>query len=102
MRSRAWLGGQPRGLCSSEWRFRMSHEFKRDGSHLAYCPPVEKWDDWVELDPEAWPRRAEKHYSLVPTVCFNCESAFGLLAYVDKKTGGGAKFEGNSMHPGSP
>ena len=53
-------------------------DFKRDGSHLAYCPPVEKWDDWVELDPEAWPRRVEKHYQLVPTVCFNCESACGL------------------------
>ena len=37
-------------------------DFKRDGSHLAFCPPVEKWDDWVEYDPEAWPRRVEKHY----------------------------------------
>ena len=55
-------------------------EFKRDGSHLSYCPPVEKWDDWVEYDPEAWPRRVEKHYQLVPTICFNCESACGLLA----------------------
>src|SRR5207302_7580487 len=79
----------------------MSHDFKRDGSHLAYCPPVEKWDDWVELDPEAWPRRVEKHYQLVPTVCFNCESACGLLAYVDKETGQIAKFEGNPLHPAS-
>ena len=79
----------------------MSHDFKRDGSHLAYCPPVEKWDDWVELDPEAWPRRLEKHYQLVPTICFNCESACGLLAYVDKETGQVAKFEGNPMHPAS-
>src|SRR5436305_4230988 len=79
----------------------MSHEFKRDGSHLAYCPPVEKWDDWVELDPEAWPRRVERHYDLVPTICFNCESACGLLAYVDKATGKVAKFEGNPMHPAS-
>ena len=67
----------------------MSNDFKRDGSHLSYCPPVEKWDDWVELDPEAWPRRVEKHYDLVPTICFNCESACGLLAYVDKETGQG-------------
>ncbi len=58
-------------------------EFKRDRSHLSYCPPVEKWDDWVEYDAEAWPRRVEKHYQLVPTICFNCESACGLLAYVD-------------------
>ena len=62
-------------------------DFKRDGSHLSSYPPAEKWDDWVELDPEAWPRRVEKHYNLVPTVCFNCESACGLLAYVDRKRG---------------
>jgi anaerobic selenocysteine-containing dehydrogenase len=60
-------------------------EFKRDGSHLSSYPPVEKWDDWVELDPEAWPRRVEKHYNLVPTVCFNCESACGLLAYMSTR-----------------
>ncbi len=76
-------------------------DFKRDGSHLAYCPPVEKWDDWMELDPEAWPKRVEKHFDLVPTICFNCESACGLLAYVDKETGQVAKFEGNPMHPAS-
>ena len=76
-------------------------EFKRDGSHLSYCPPVEKWDDWVEYDAEAWPRRVQKHYQLVPTICFNCESACGLLAYVDKETGQVAKFEGNPKHPSS-
>jgi len=76
-------------------------DFKRDGSHLASFPPVEKWDDWVELDPEAWPRRVARHYELVPTICFNCESACGLLAYVDKETGKIAKFEGNPKHPAS-
>ncbi len=76
-------------------------DFKRDGSHLASCPPVEKWDDWVELDPDSWPKRVEKHYELVPTVCFNCESACGLLAYVDKASGDIKKFEGNPMHPAS-
>ena len=76
-------------------------EFKRDGSHLASYPPVEKWDDWVEYDADAWPRRIEKHYQLVPTICFNCESACGLLAYVDKETGQVAKFEGNPKHPAS-
>jgi anaerobic selenocysteine-containing dehydrogenase len=76
-------------------------DFKRDGSHLSYCPPVERWDDWVEFDAEAWPRRVEKHYQLVPTICFNCESACGLLAYVDKASGEVAKFEGNPMHPAS-
>ncbi|MGC2248603.1 MAG: molybdopterin-dependent oxidoreductase, partial [Terriglobales bacterium] len=76
-------------------------DFKRDGSHLAYCPPVEKWDDWVEYDPDKWPRRVEKHFQIVPTVCFNCESACGLLAYTNKETGKIEKFEGNPMHPAS-
>ena len=47
------------------------------------APPPDKWDDWVELDPTAWPTRVEKHYSLIPTICFNCESACGLVAYVE-------------------
>ena len=38
---------------------------------------------------------------LVPTTCFNCESACGLLAYVDRQTGQVRKFEGNPEHPGS-
>ncbi len=37
----------------------------------------------------------------MPTVCFNCESACGLLAYVDKTTLEVKKFEGNPVHPGS-
>jgi anaerobic selenocysteine-containing dehydrogenase len=37
----------------------------------------------------------------VPTTCFNCESACGLLAYVDKESGHVRKFEGNPAHPGS-
>jgi anaerobic selenocysteine-containing dehydrogenase len=76
-------------------------DFKRDGSNLSSYPPVEKWDDWVELDAGAWPRRVKRHYQLVPTICFNCESACGLLAYVDKETGQVAKFEGNPKHPSS-
>lgn len=76
-------------------------DFKRDGSHLVSCAPVEKWDDWVELDPHSWPKRVEKHYQLVPTICFNCESACGLLAYVNKATGKIDKFEGNPKHPAS-
>ncbi|HYO63214.1 MAG TPA: molybdopterin-dependent oxidoreductase [Pyrinomonadaceae bacterium] len=69
--------------------------------HLAAFPPKERWDDWVELDSRAWPRRAERRYMLVPTTCFNCESACGLLAYVDKDSLRVQKFEGNPEHPGS-
>src|SRR6266511_2840249 len=69
--------------------------------HLAAFPPKERWDDWVELDAKAWPRRVERRYLLVPTTCFNCESACGLLAYVDRDTLQVRKFEGNPEHPGS-
>ncbi|HLL74593.1 MAG TPA: molybdopterin-dependent oxidoreductase [Pyrinomonadaceae bacterium] len=69
--------------------------------HLAAFPPKERWDDWVELDSRAWPRREERRYMLVPTTCFNCESACGLLAYIDKDSLNVQKFEGNPEHPGS-
>jgi anaerobic selenocysteine-containing dehydrogenase len=69
--------------------------------HLAAHPPKERWTDWVELDSRAWPERVEKRYTLVPTTCFNCESACGLLAYVDRDTLQVRKFEGNPEHPGS-
>ena len=68
---------------------------------LAVGPPPELWDDWVELDPSAWPERRERHFTCVPTICFNCESACGLLGFVDKETGQIEKFEGNPVHPGS-
>ena len=68
---------------------------------LGAYPPRERWDDWVELDAKAWPKRVERHCMLVPTTCFNCESACGLLAYVDRETLEVRKFEGNPEHPGS-
>ncbi|MDJ0521253.1 MAG: molybdopterin-dependent oxidoreductase [Planctomycetota bacterium] len=68
---------------------------------LNVAPPPERWDDWTELDPDAWPERKTRQYRCVPTICFNCESACGLLAYVDKETGEIQKFEGNPVHPGS-
>ena len=70
-------------------------------SGLASYPPVERWDDWEEYDATAWPRKVKHRYSLIPTICFNCEAACGLLAYVDRDTGKIRKFEGNPMHPGS-
>jgi anaerobic selenocysteine-containing dehydrogenase len=69
--------------------------------HLSAFPPKESWDDWTELDSQAWPHRKERHYQLVPTTCFNCESACGLLAYIDKDTNQIQKFEGNPENPGS-
>ena len=69
-----------------------------NGPLRAYPDPNE-WHDHVELDANEWPKMVEKRYSLVPTTCFNCESACGLLAYVDKDTGQVSKFEGNPHHP---
>jgi anaerobic selenocysteine-containing dehydrogenase len=68
---------------------------------ISQYPPPEVWDDWVEWDGKEWPKRVARRYTLVPTVCFNCESACGLLAYVDKDTYEIRKFEGNPVHPGS-
>jgi anaerobic selenocysteine-containing dehydrogenase len=71
------------------------------GTSLAAFPPKERWDDWTELDSRAWPTRLERRYLLVPTTCFNCEAACGLLAYVDTDSLQVRKFEGNPEHPGS-
>jgi len=69
--------------------------------NLENFPSSDNWHHHMELDANAWPKRVEKNYSLVPTTCFNCESACGLLAYVDKESGQVAKLEGNPHHPGS-
>jgi anaerobic selenocysteine-containing dehydrogenase len=71
------------------------------GSALQSYPPPERWDDWREYDVKAWPRRVERRYMLVPTICFNCEAACGLLAYVDRDAMRVRKFEGNPLHPAS-
>ncbi|HLU38945.1 MAG TPA: molybdopterin-dependent oxidoreductase, partial [Planctomycetota bacterium] len=68
---------------------------------LESFPPPERWDHWEEFDAQAWPRRVKRAYQLVPTVCFNCEAACGLVAYVDKETRRIRKLEGNPYHPGS-
>ena len=58
----------------------MTIERLTPGSGLQAFPPADRWDDWREYDPQEWPRRVEKRYLLVPTICFNCEAACGLLA----------------------
>src|SRR5260370_5904774 len=71
----------------------------KDG--LASFPPADRWHDWTEFAAAEWPRKVEKHSSLVPTICFNCEAACGLVAYIDKEKTKIQKFEGNPGHPGS-
>jgi anaerobic selenocysteine-containing dehydrogenase len=76
-------------------------EVEHPDGRLSRYPPPDRWDDWVEYDGAAWPKKVARRYTLVPTICFNCESACGLLAYVDKDTLEVRKFEGNPAHPGS-
>ncbi len=68
---------------------------------LQAFPPHDQWDSWMEYDVDAWPRKVPREYMLVPTVCFNCEAACGLTAFVDKQTFEIRKLEGNPHHPGS-
>lgn len=68
---------------------------------LQAFPPPEQWDNWEEYEATGWARKEKRSYSIVPTTCFNCESACGLLAYVDKETDQIRKVEGNPYHPGS-
>ena len=53
---------------------------------LTNYPPPDQWDNWVEYEATAWPKKVKKNYSIVPTTCFNCEAACGLLAYIEKDT----------------
>ena len=76
-------------------------EVEHPDGRMSQYPPPKHWDDWTEWDAKAWPKKVGRNYSLVPTVCFNCESACGLLAYVDKTSYEIRKFEGNPVHPGS-
>ena len=76
-------------------------ELEAPAGGLNAFPPPERWEDWLEYDPAAWPRKVENHYTLVPTICFNCEAGCGLLGYVDKRDFTIRKFEGNPAHPGS-
>lgn len=72
-----------------------------EGSALTSYPPPDRWDDWTEYEARGWTRKQKKSYQIVPTVCFNCEAACGLLAYVNKEDGEVRKFEGHPLHPGS-
>jgi anaerobic selenocysteine-containing dehydrogenase len=79
----------------------VARDLQAPSEGLHRFPPSALWDNWEEYDPRAWPRREKRQYSLIPTICFNCEAACGLLAYVDKRTLRIQKFEGNPAHPGS-
>ena len=100
------LRGRPRHVISdAEPRYasREGHGTEFPGPSeigLMSHPPSTTWSDWSEgrsFDGKETGRR----YDLVPTICFNCESACGLLAYIDHETDAVRKLEGNPLHPGS-
>ena len=64
-------------------------------------PDPSQWDDYVDYESTSWPKKERRHYWIIPSVCFNCESACGILAYVDKERLTVRKIEGNPLHPGS-
>ena len=70
-------------------------------AELHSYPPQETWHDVTSLDAKAWPTRVENHHTLVPTTCFNCEAACGLLCHVNHATGRIDRIEGNPLHPAS-
>ncbi|NJC98067.1 MAG: formate dehydrogenase [Anaerolineales bacterium] len=90
----------PQFATSDRKPIKLTEVVHPDG-RISQYPPPDVWDDWTEWDGKEWPKRVARHYTLVPTLCFNCESGCGLLAYVDKDTYEVRKFEGNPVHPGS-
>ena len=90
----------PQFTASDRKPVKLTEVVHPDG-RISQYPPPDVWDDWVEWDGKEWPKKVARRYTLVPTVCFNCEAACGLLAYVDKDTYEIRKLEGNPVHPGS-
>jgi len=94
-------GAAPPQFSSADRKPIKLTEVVHPDGRISQYPPSDVWDDWTEWDGKEWPRRVARNYTLVPTLCFNCESGCGLLAYVDKETYEVRKFEGNPVHPGS-
>ena len=92
-------------------------KFTNTPSSLSFYPDQSEWDSFKELDGDDWKRGGiERHgvrsdsnpdgiqvndYTIVPTVCSNCEAGCGLTAWVDKKTMTVRKYMGNPLHTGS-
>ncbi len=99
-----------------------SSKFTNTPDSLSFYPDVSEWDSFKELDGDDWKRggierhgvRSEENpdgievndYTIVPTVCSNCEAGCGLTAWVktnDFKKGilTVRKYMGNPLHTGS-
>jgi anaerobic selenocysteine-containing dehydrogenase len=88
------IGNPPISNSQSTIRNIMTDQFR---SH----PDPSQWDDYVDFESTSWPKRDRRRYWIIPSICFNCESACGILAYVDQQTLDVRKIEGNPLHPGS-
>jgi len=49
-------------------------------------PDPSQWEEFVDFESKSWPKKDRRRYWIIPSICFNCESACGILAYVDKET----------------
>src|SRR5256885_5459745 len=64
-------------------------------------PDPATWDAYVDFESTSWLKKEKRNYWIIPSICFNCESACGILTYVDKEKLTVRKIEGNPLHPGS-
>ena len=99
-----------------------SSKFTNTPDSLSFYPDQSEWNNFAELDGDDWKRGGiERHgvrsaenpdgiqvnnYTIVPTVCSNCEAGCGLTAWVntnDFKKGilTVRKYMGNPLHTGS-
>jgi len=92
-------------------------KFTNTPDHIGFYPDQSEWDNFQELDGSDWKRGGiERHgvrsadnpdgiqvnnYTIVPTVCSNCEAGCGLTAWVNKDTMTVRKYMGNPLHTGS-
>ena len=92
-------------------------KFTNTPDTLSFYPDQKDWDNFAELDGTDWKRGGiDRHgvqtaenpdgikvnnYTLVPTVCSNCEAGCGLTAWVDKDTMTVRKYMGNPLSTGS-
>ena len=92
-------------------------KFTNTPDSLSFYPEHKDWDNYSELDGTDWKRGGigrhgvksdnnpdgieVNNYTLVPTVCSNCEAGCGLTAWVNKDTMTVRKYMGNPLHTGS-
>ena len=97
-------------------------KFTNTPDSLSFYPDVKEWNSFKELDGTDWKRGGiERHgvrsesnpdgiqvndYTIVPTVCSNCEAGCGLTAWVNKNDFDKGvltvrKYMGNPLHTGS-